>query len=188
MRLTKSTYVPSIRWRQGEYQALFRLHDSVKRRIVPLVTIPDIEYDFEEKKPKHSVQEHVHPFVRRFSLKWGVRPAWIGIHEDLVQSPMENGTHIFTYIFNELRSFVGGIVPAIPLSVDSDTVRIVRTIVRHDKRGIGILMRLEDLMKVDLNSRLQGLMSELKVDKSVVDLLVDLQSPNLSMISPSFSM
>jgi T4 beta protein len=33
-------YVPAVRWRTGEYQALLRLSDAAKDRIVPLITIP----------------------------------------------------------------------------------------------------------------------------------------------------
>jgi hypothetical protein len=52
MNLRPDTYVPSLRWRCGEYQALFRLKDSAKDRIVPFVVIPEIEFDFEEWRPK----------------------------------------------------------------------------------------------------------------------------------------
>ena len=47
MPLGSEAYVPSLRWRQAEYQALLRLDESIKDRIVPLITIPPIEFDFE---------------------------------------------------------------------------------------------------------------------------------------------
>ena len=43
-------YVPVLKWRQGEYQSLHRLDDTVKDTIFPLINIPPIEYDFEEKR------------------------------------------------------------------------------------------------------------------------------------------
>lgn len=178
MFLNKATYVPSIRWRQGEYQALFHLCDAVKDRVVPLIMIPPVEYDFEENRLKRSVQEHVHPFIDRFDSKWRFRPAWIGVHDDLGQSHMDNGVDIFTYVFSELRSFLAGIVPLISLSSDADIVSSVGAIIMQDGRGVGISVRLEDLMKEDLSSRLQHLISELKADKDVVDLIIDLQAPN----------
>ena len=72
MILTSDMYVPAIRWRQGEYQALLRLAPAAKDRIVPFITIPEIEFDFEEWRPKKSVHEHVHPFASRYKGKWGV--------------------------------------------------------------------------------------------------------------------
>ena len=74
MILTKDMYVPALRWRQGEYQALARLAAAAKDRIVPYVTIPEVEFDFELWQPKKTVQEHVHPFAARFNAKWGQRP------------------------------------------------------------------------------------------------------------------
>ena len=47
MILTKDMYVPALRWRQGEYQALAGLAAAAKDRIVPYVTIPEVEFDFE---------------------------------------------------------------------------------------------------------------------------------------------
>jgi hypothetical protein len=70
-------YVPALRWRQGEYQALFRLATAAKDRIVPYITIPEVEFDFELWQPKKTVQEHVHPFPARFNAKWGhPLPGW----------------------------------------------------------------------------------------------------------------
>ena len=46
MPLGSGAYVPSLRWRQAEYQALLRLDESIEDRIVPLITIPPIEFDF----------------------------------------------------------------------------------------------------------------------------------------------
>ncbi len=47
-----TTYVPSLKWRLAEYQALCRLHEPVKDRITPLINVPPLEWYFEEKKLK----------------------------------------------------------------------------------------------------------------------------------------
>ena len=39
MPLSDGAYVPALRWRQAEYQALLRLKEPVKRRVVPQITI-----------------------------------------------------------------------------------------------------------------------------------------------------
>ena len=77
MPLSDGAYVPALRWRQAEYQALFRLKEPVKRRVVPLLTIPPVEFDFEVGELKKTVHEHVQPFVPRYLKKWGCRPAWV---------------------------------------------------------------------------------------------------------------
>ena len=90
MKIGPDTYVPSLRWRMGEYQALSRLSDEAKARVVPFIVVPEIEFDFEEWAPKKTVQEHVEPFAKRFKQKWGMRPAWIDVHPKINTEIMDD--------------------------------------------------------------------------------------------------
>ena len=44
---TQRHYVPVLKWKQGEYQALYRLSNAVKDNLTPLLEIPPIGFDFE---------------------------------------------------------------------------------------------------------------------------------------------
>ncbi len=178
MILTSDMYVPALRWRQGEYQALLRLSNEAKDRIVPLITIPELEFDFEEGRPKKSVQEHVHPFAARYKAKWGTRPAWISVHKNIVDKPMADGRNIFTYVFGELGTFQAKAIPAIAVGADAGTVEAVAAIVAHERQGVAISVRLEDLMKPDPKAGVQALASALSANLSDTDLIVDLGAPN----------
>ena len=178
MTLTSDKYVPSLRWRQGEYQALLRLSDSAKRRIVPYITIPEIEFDFEEWRPRKSIHEHVHPFPTRYKAKWDQRPAWIGVHASIVDEPMDDGRDIFTYTFDALRTFQAHAVPAILLETSPMIVASVRAILATDRLGAAISVRLEDLMKPDTKTRIENLVSSLGASIDEIDLVIDLGAPN----------
>ncbi len=178
MILTSDTYVPALRWRQGEYQALFRLADHVKDRIVPFITIPHVEFDFAEWRIKKSVQEHIHPFVSCYKSKWGKRWAWVSVHKGIVRELMDDGRDIFTYVFEELRGSEVKAVPAVPIGADKSTVRAVKAIVKRGSLGVAILVRLEDLMTEDTNTRIQTLALSLATELSNIDLIVDLGAPN----------
>jgi hypothetical protein len=178
MILTSDMYVPAIRWRQGEYQALHRLTNRTKERVVPLITIPEVEFDFEERRPKKSVQEHVHPFAARYKSKWANRPAWVGVHKSIVLSKMDDGRDIFTYVFDELRAFQASAVPAIPLGANPSTVGAVAAIVKRDCLGAAISVRLEDLMKPTPTAVIRTLVATLRADLSNTDLIIDLGAPN----------
>jgi hypothetical protein len=178
MILTSDMYVPAVRWRQGEYQALLRLTNPMKDRIVPVITIPEIEFDFEEWRPKKSVQAHVHPFAARYKSKWGKRPAWVGVHKSITLSPMDDGRDIFTYVFAEMRGYEAKAVPAIPLGADPATVRAVAAIVKRDSLGAAISVRLEHLMRATPTADVRVLAVALGVGLSETDLIVDLGAPN----------
>ncbi|WFU51789.1 beta family protein [Sinorhizobium terangae] len=178
MILTKDMYVPALRWRQGEYQALARLAAAVKERIVPYVTIPEVEFDFELWQPKKSVQEHVHPFSARFNAKWGQRPAWVGVHPSIADKPMGDGRDIFTYVFEALRAFQASSIPALPLGSSPPMIGSVAAIVAADGLGAAITVRLEDLMKLDARTRIEALAASLGLSLDEVDLVIDLGAPN----------
>jgi hypothetical protein len=61
MASSKPFYVPCVRWRQAEYQALAAFSDPAKDSIRPLITIPDLEYDFDDGTPKKNAEAHVGP-------------------------------------------------------------------------------------------------------------------------------
>ena len=71
MPITRYDYVPILKWRQGEYQALLRLNDPVKDRIVPLIEVTPPDFDFETRTPTKTLDEHLvprlgHELVERF--------------------------------------------------------------------------------------------------------------------------
>ena len=176
--LPSDAYVPVLRWRQGEYQALLHLTEPAKDRIVPFITIPEIEYDFGERRSKKSIQEHVYPFAHRYNLKWGNRPAWVGVHKRIIQTRMDDGQDIFAYIFEKLRTFGANAAPVILLGTDSNSVQEVAAIVKWDGLGVAISIQLEDLMKANLNGRVRALASALAVKLCDTDLIIDLGAPN----------
>jgi len=173
MILTRDMYVPSLRWRQGEYQALARLAVDAKDRIVPYICIPEVEFDFELWQPKKSVQEHVHPFAARFQAKWGARPAWIGVHASIADKPIGDGRDILTYVFEALRAFGTQAIPALPLAASATMVGAVRAIAETDGHGVAIGVRLEDLMKADARRRAEGLAASLGLGLDEIDLVFE---------------
>lgn len=178
MILTKDMYVPALRWRLGEYQALAGLAAAAKDRTAPFITIPEVEFDFKLWQPRKTVQEHIHPFATRFNAKWGQRPAWVGVHPSISGKPMGDGRDIFTYVFEALRAFQASAMPAIPLYASPPMVASVAGIVATDGLGAAIAIRLEDLMKPDARSRVEDLTASLGLSLDEVDLVIDLGAPN----------
>ncbi|MDP3196574.1 beta family protein [Tabrizicola sp.] len=178
MNLSKHTYVPAVRWRQGEYQALFRLTPAVKDRVMPLITIPPVEFDFELWQPKKSVHEHVHPFVARFTAKWGKRPAWIALDKTIADGRMNGNVHPFDYLFDGLRPNGNIAIPALPLEVDSDTIDAAARAAAADGQGAAVLLRLEDLMSGNPRKAIVSFASGFGIGLDELDVIVDLRARN----------
>jgi hypothetical protein len=178
IKLGLDHYVPSLRWRQGEYQALLALTDAAKSRSVPLITIPHIEYDFEAGKPKHTVHEHVEPFPKRYKSKWGTRPAWIDFDASLHKDAMQGGQDVITYVFESLRTFGASAVPVLTVGADKAVVALVAKVIQVDKRGIALRARFEDIMRPSYTQSARELMKALAVSPAEVDFIVDLGAPS----------
>lgn len=171
-------YLPVLKWRQGEYQALFRLTDDIKDRILPLIVIPPVEYDFEEQRPKKTVQEHVEPFAKRYATKWGNRNSLIDLHASLEASAMDSGILVITHVFESLRPLSMSATPVIRMSQSMDYLSAIKSIISHDKNGVAIRLKMPDLIDLSLNDRIDNLIRFLELDYSEVDLIVDLEVPD----------
>lgn len=178
MILTKDMYVPALRWRMAEYQALLRLGAKAKDRVVPFITIPEREFDFDSWQPKKTIHEHVHPFVARYEKKWGARPAWIGVHPGIADGVMNDGRDVLTYVFDGLRTFDPQVVPSLRLDSGNALQKSIAAIIKRDGQGAAIAVRLEDLMKKDAFARVVAMFQTLGVNEDEVDLFVDLGEPN----------
>ena len=177
MPLDSRAYVPSLRWRQAEYQALLRLGEAIKDRIVPLITIPPIEFDFEVGIPKKKVHEHVHPFVARYEKKWGSRPSWVALDESIAAGHMNGGAHVFDYVLDGLRGFGGLAIPALRLDTHQVAKSAVARAVPYDGHGVAVIVELEDLMQSNVRARVLGLVGDVGVRPDETDIVIDLGAP-----------
>ena len=177
MPLPSGSYVPALRWRRAESQALLHLKDPVKNSVTPLITIPPVEFDFETGTLKKTVHEHVHPFVARYLKKWGWRPSWLSLDESIAHGRMNDGAHVFDYILNGLRPLGGLAIPALGFGADMDTKAAVSRVVASDQHGVGIILRIEDLMRPNTGIRITELIAEAGASPDETDVLIDMGAP-----------
>ena len=182
MILAANDYTPSLRWRQGEYQALFFMSEQLKDLICPLITIPPVEFDFELGIPKKSPHEHIHPFAKRLNAKWGERPCWVDLHSTLREALMDDGRGTYEHIFQELRAFNAHAVPVVSLDMTTAIRTNIRAIVAEDQRGVALRLRLIDLMDPATPIAVPVIISEMGLTPAEVDLIIDLEAPNYEPI------
>jgi hypothetical protein len=171
-------YVPCLRWRQAEYQALLALSEKAKDSIVPLVTIPDMEFDFEDGTAKKTVGEHVTPFPKRYKEKWNGRRAWVDADLKIQSQTMPDGRPVFVFVFDELRKFKAEAIPVASLDCTAAVLGHLASIVEADKKGVGIRARIEHVMKATFGANLEALMEAVDVTADETDLIIDLGTPN----------
>ena len=171
-------YIPILKWRQGEYLALDRLEDRVKDKVLPLIEIPPIEWDFENKKEAKNIDEHLKPFSNRLNLKWTNRAAYLDLNFIDSTLSMKDGTHPLIYIFNNIRNVNKNIIPVTGLDRNESYQQAIKSIVNIDNNGVCIRLNFRDIVKPNVDIHINSIVNYLNIQIRDVDLILDLGAPN----------
>ncbi len=183
MELNDKSYVPVLKWKQAEQDALKGLSDSQKESILPLVEIvlprpkSSAREASDEQRHEESIlifkQDKAGTLAQEIMACWGISPIFVD----------------FTLLFpNELKAFglstlapsadsLGlNVIPVMNLSDDGSFIQEVVKTHRTYKSDICLRITMADLVDMDnLNTRLRKFMTANKLQPSSVYMLVDLK-------------
>ena len=178
MSFNHTHYVPCLRWKQGEYQAVWRLPDITKRVFTPLIEVPEIGWDFENEIEVKTIDEHLAPFARRVHRKWGKRACLIDLHLIERSERMGTGIHPVCFVFDGLRQMKCSAIPVTEVDRDDAYQQEVRNVLAKDKSGVCLRIRIEQAAKHSLKEQFDSLLSKLDISPASCDLIIDLGAPN----------
>ncbi len=125
--MNNSFYLPILKSKKGEFDALFHLDNSTRRHIRPLFEINPIEYDNQTKKKPKTLQEHLDNFCEKILKRWGSNPCFID--SSRLKSDENSNYSCLEYIY---LHFSQGFFPFYPIPVlkldsnESDTVALTK--------------------------------------------------------------
>lgn len=168
-------YVPILKWRQGEYLALERSDNSIKDWITPLFELPLEPWDFEEKKAKKTLEEHLEKFGSRLKKKWGSRRCFVDSPFQPGTAKVNGSTHHMVEIFSLARSEGASPVPVTGLQRVKQYQKAVADIMKVDKRGFCLRLTPKDFdtQTPSIASRIGELLKELNTSPASADLIID---------------
>jgi len=176
-------YVPCIRWKMGEYQAIFNLSSKATWKITPLIEAPEIGFDFEKWKPVKSVDDHLAPFAKRVKTQWQGRHCFVDMKLIEPSKRMVDGQHPAEFVFNELRSQDCMAIPVSGLDRDQQYQEAIRRAVVKDSRGLCLRLGIEDAFKTTLKREVDVLLSHIGLQVRECDLVLDLGAPNFEPVN-----
>lgn len=182
MEFSHKYYVPCLPWKMGEYQALFRLSDITKDRIMPLIEVPEFGYDFDSRQYKKSVDENLSPFAKRVSTKWNGRPFFLDFSYINPSDRLSSGYHPVEFIFDDLRTKGCLGVPVAGFTRDREYMAAVKNVVSRDKHGLCLRVSLEESAKAEFKTNVQKVLHSMKISDNECDLIIDLKDPNYASI------
>jgi len=179
MSFNHNHYIPCLRWKQGEYLAVLELSSDTKKNITPLIEIPELGWDFKEKKPMKTIDQLLEPFAERVCIKWGREFCFVDVMKNINNSDrMEDGTHPVKFVFEQLRDKKSLAIPVIRLGKDVEYFKAIKEVLKKDKRGICVRINLEQADKKELKENIDLLKSNLEIVVDSCDLIVDLGALN----------
>ena len=152
-------YVPCLRWKQGEYQAVLRLHASTKKRFTPLIEIPEIGWDFENETKAKTIDEHLAPFAKRVHDKWGKLPCFVDLRLINPSVRLKNGIHPIKYVFDDLRKKGCFAIPVNGIDRGKAYQQAIKSILTKDKAGVCLRVSIEETAKSSFTKDVDSLLS-----------------------------
>lgn len=178
MATTVRDYVPVLKWRQGEYQALLRLNAAHRKHVVPLIEVTPPEFDFAEGKVKKTLEAQLEPFARRLKAKWGTQPAFLDTSLLEPTTRLPGNVHPLNYLMDEARKVGGQLAPVTGLERDLAHYNAVEAAAMIDGFGIAVRCSLDEISDPGFPKALKDLGKSLACDLSEIDLIIDLAAKN----------
>jgi len=178
MSFNHTHYIPCLRWKQGEYQAVSRLPHPTKRMFTPLIEVPEIGWDFENETEAKTIDEHLAPFAKRVYEKWGVSPCLVDLSLIKSVKRMASGIHPVRFIFDGLRAKRCQAIPVTNLLGDTECQREIKATWAKDKNGICLRITIEQAAKSTFKAEADSLLSTLEIQPIGCDFILDLGAPN----------
>jgi hypothetical protein len=177
MNFNQCHYVPCLRWKQGEYQAVQLLSDGARQLITPLIEVAEQGFDFEAGTMKKTIDQHLAPFGKRLETKWQRQPCFVDLHLIRPELRMADGRHPVRFVFDELRDRKCLAVPVTGLVRDIAHQQAVRQVVGKDKRGLCLRLSIEEAAQPKLKELIDAFLAQI-ASPDGCDLIFDLGAPN----------
>lgn len=174
----KQIYVPMLRARKGEFDALSNLSKKACRQILPLLDLPKIKIAKLGKTTK-SVEEHLQTVTEQIAKAWPEKPIFLDAFAWPANAHTNEGEHILPYAQNLLETLGIPVNPVIGYDRwDAPEYRLaVGQMVLQDGRHFCLRLdtdAMDDIVDFDFfQTRIQDMLVTLGVNASACGILCD---------------
>lgn len=127
-------YYPQLKWRPAEYESLIQLEQATVNGLTPIVTIPDIDWDYENECYKKSLASFLSNFGANLASSWSANRA-ILLDVKYLDDHGTNTHHPLDMCIQDASSFGKEIIPVISPSSSSNYIHAVQ---RNLKNGVAV--------------------------------------------------
>lgn len=176
-------YVPILKGKKGELDALSHVDAGIVGSLTPLIELPFIAWDYNDDGPAKTAPEHSKRFAKQLGRAWPARPVFIdpvGFREDVDSAVNPN---LLVVLLTDLRAEPVAFVPVVRLiDADEGVLAAAGSEITEDGRGICLRARESDFdedTRDDVATDILNAIHELDLGPGGVDLVIDLGGPEL---------
>jgi hypothetical protein len=173
---TEPLYVPVLKGKEGEFAALEVMEPSLRSRLMPLIEVPAVPYDYANERPSKSLYGHVAGFADRLlrccqGLPFYIDLPWFNDAENLA-----DGRVALEVVLNDCAEMG---VPAVPVISRMGSPEYLAAAGAYaNATGLGVCLRLlvDDFEEdVDIDAEIGRLLDACGASESNSDLVIDLK-------------
>ena len=167
-------YVPFLKGRKGEFNALAGLEDAARGGMTPLIEVAPVPWDFASERPAKTLEAHLQPFAANVATSWGTaRPVFIDLTW-IAEDTLASGVHPVTSVLEELGRNDVQAIPVTGMGRSDLSIAAIRDVIAKDDRGVCLRLERDDLRSIGaLEAELEMACRDLNTAPGNVDLILD---------------
>jgi len=170
-------YVPILKSKQAELEAVRGLSPVTKQSITPLLELIPVQWDFSKKIPKMSLKEHLDKSVAKINKAFGCDLRFFIDLMLLNMTETIDGLHPIEYFFDELAKHNLDVLPTIGLAQSIDYQLATLNVVNKNERGLCLRVRKEDIEDIlELNNSIDDIFDVFNTSAANCDLIIDIET------------
>lgn len=167
-------YVPILKWKRGEQKGLENVSLLTRDKLMPLIEIPPIDYDYENDRPKKSIDDHIcdvcDSIIASFNNKSFIDLLWVES-----DTQVASGQHPLEAIINEANTKNLTLVPVIGFNRSQEYIDATqRLLVNNSINEVCIRIESNDFQTV--NNQLSSMLNHLILQPGQCHLVIDLKA------------
>lgn len=168
-------YVPFLKCKQGELDALSRIGRDDREQLTPLIDIGPIEIDPKTEVQVKSLDETLEGVAAKIAKAWGSLDfCFVDLPEFEPSARLEDGRHPVSRFFEDAKAADLAAIPVSGLDRDGPQLEAAAEAMSWGNRGIAIRLRRPELQNpAALAADLRRIAGTLQIDFRQVDLLLD---------------
>ncbi|MGN6265391.1 MAG: beta family protein [Ginsengibacter sp.] len=172
-------YLPVLKSKQGEFDALFKLSDETKNSIIPLLEITPMEWDHATKAKPRTIEVHLQNFCKKVINKWPRNNAFIDT--SLINDRQPNGVTCIEYIFRLLHEKNINPMPVVHINSPEDFIEGINMIsLIYGINDIGVRVCINDITSPDFEDNMQELLDKIDLSPKACHMIFDLHNADFT--------